>query len=188
MSDIDNESADIWEEIWNEDIYRRDRWLGQDELWVDLGCHVGIFSQMVNQVSGSNRILVGIDSNPDVDIEYVNRSRAPFMHCEVRTARQLLDITASELHNQMIDPESKLSLKMDIQGAEIPMLFHYADSMAITGAFDRVLMEVHGNYYEARKIANRFHEEGLELDFMDKAVDILTNEPTYIIHSVRLGR
>lgn len=167
-------------ELFDDDVYHADRVFSSEQVWLDVGSHVGLFTTLATSYGAS--VVGGIDANPDMARAYRAAHDLP---CQQMTVSRVKDILRAldniELHSE--GPyERANAIKLDIQGAELPILVQPSQVASLARHFDTLLAEIHDQTLLPAIILH-LRDAGLKLDYAEAADDILTGQPTFIIHA-----
>jgi hypothetical protein len=160
-------------ELFVDDVYRAKRVFRGDQVWIDAGCHIGLFTDLAT--AHGAQVLCGIDSDQEMVDRFEQRTGIPAGFGEILEAGHMIDTDERFTAN---------ALKLDIQGAEIAILNDARQVEQLAQRFNTLLVEYHEP--ETLLIAlGIIQEAGYRIDFVDAAVDALTKQDTYIIHALR---
>jgi len=178
MTVTHDELVNLRAELFRDDVYRAERVFDGGQLWLDVGCHVGLFSTLA-EVHGAT-VLGGVDADPLMCDAYMDRHPQPAV---LATIAHVTDIV--QVLNGFGDVSHHANaLKMDIQGAEVPILTSVVQ-VANLAQFDTLLFE----YHQPASLPVMLHalsENGYEIDFIDATTDaLLIGQPTFIVHARR---
>jgi hypothetical protein len=176
MTTTHSEIQDLKRELFRDNVYRAERVFNDRQLWLDAGCHVGLFSTLAEAYGAA--VIGGIDTDPLMVGAYQDRLALPAVQHHVASVRDLVDAT----WNFGAAAEHVNALKMDIQGAEIPMLLDRDEARLLSIGFPTLLFE----YHDATTITDALAmltSIGYDIQFCDRATDALTRQPTYIVHA-----
>jgi len=192
-----SETLDVVDEIFPKELSPKG-WTGcydfrntvrRGESWMDVGCHVGIFSIGVMMHGGYPMAI--IDANP----EMVKHASWNINHF-ARTLEMLSDLPESSLRPQIelaemiSDPWQLVALcgtkydglKLDIQGSEIPMFLQMNAAKCLTTVFSKLVLEWH-DVDTVQALIVRLDRAGWKVNWMREHEDVLLETPTYLIYA-----
>lgn len=178
MTVTHDELVTLRTELFRDDVYRAERVFNGAQLWLDIGCHVGLFSTLAEAYGAT--VLGGVDADPLMCDAYMDRHPQPAVLTTIQTADDILAVL-----DQFIPASYHCNaLKMDVQGAEIPILTQ-RDELAKLSMFDTLLFEYHGTTSLVQMIET-VTACGFDIDFIDATTDaLLVGQPTFIVHATR---
>lgn len=178
MTVTHDELVTLRAELFRDDVYRAERVFDGTQLWLDVGCHVGLFSTLADAYGAT--VVGGVDTDPVMCDAYMDRHPMPAILHEVHTAEDIVNIVA-----QFGDVAQHVNaLKMDVQGAEIAILTDPVQ-VAHLHQFTTLLFEYHGTCSLVSMIDALTRNE-YEIDFIDATTDaLLVGQPTFIVHARR---
>lgn len=170
------ETNDLRTELFRDDIYRAHRVFNTEQVWFDVGCHIGLFTNLAEAYGA--HVAGGIDADPHRTDEYRIRVAHPAITKTITTADDIIDA----LHHIEGQNPAANALKMDVQGAEVPILTSSRGVKTLADRFHTLLFE----YHEPESLLTALlvlETYGYGINFIDAATDALTGEPTHIVHA-----
>lgn len=187
------ELDDIMDELIHDDAYHLGRETREGDVWVDAGCHVGMFS-IAAMMAGAD-VSVMIDMDPEIAwygglnassffhqqiirSDYGRKRIAPTAFAEEITSAETL-VEASRLTGMHLDGQGRTCLKLDIQGAETSV-FANGGMSDLAAAYDLMVLEWHdvGN---SVAMMEGLEESGWTITAYDSHTDVLLNTDTRIV-------
>lgn len=165
-------------ELFRDDVYRATRTFNGTQLWFDAGCHIGLFTNLA-EAYGAN-VIGGLDADPIMVDAYRDRCIQPAVMHRVTTAEGII----GALNTFGPVAAHVNALKLDVQGAEVPILTSVRHATILAIQFHTLLFE----YHDPESLLTMLlvlETVGYEIDFIDAAVDGLTHRPTHIVHAHR---
>lgn len=164
-------------ELFRDDVYRAERVFDGSQLWLDVGCHVGLFSTLADAYGAT--VIGGVDADPVMCDAYMDRHPQPAVLRTITTADDLFDVLG-----QFGEAAQHVNaLKMDVQGAELGILTSSPQMGRLAAQFDTLLFEFHDTAALGLLIAT-LDDAGYDIDFIDATTDaLLIGQPTFIVHA-----
>lgn len=179
MTVTHDELVTLRTELFRDDVYRAARVFDGSQLWLDVGCHVGLFSTLADAYGAT--VIGGVDADPIMCDAYMDRHPMPAVLQTITTADDILGVLA-----QFGEVAAHVNaLKMDVQGSEIGILGDRVQVARLATQFDTLLFEYHG-VASLPILVERLMEAGYDIDFIDATTDaLLVGQPTFIVHARR---
>ena len=180
MTDITHdELVTLRAELFRDDVYRATRVFDGSQLWLDVGCHVGLFSTLAEAYGAT--VIGGVDANPLMVDAYMDRHPQPAVLATITHVDDILAVLA-----QFGDAAQHVNaLKMDVQGSEVGILTSVGQMHRLAAQFDTLLFE----YHQPASLGVLLHalgDAGYRIDFIDATTDtILVGQDTFIVHARR---
>ncbi len=189
---VEAELADVIKEVLAEDTYGLASATEEGDVWVDAGCHVGLFS-IAAMMCGAD-VCSMIDMDAEMAWSAEANARRYFYQQVVRSdmSRSRLspigfadEISSScqLIEHAMLAKEhwsgiKRACLKLDIQGAEASV---FADGFSdLSEAFDVMVMEWHRPEM-MESMTHRMEHNGWSIDGISSHTDVLLNTNTHIV-------
>lgn len=184
-----DEVLDVIEEILPESMtggcYNLDRVIKPGERWVDVGCHVGVFS-IAAMMHGASIVQV-IDADPAM-------TQAAKWNVEnfSRIAEALQSLPQGSIHPPLatdllvedaydLDGQKRDGVKIDIQGHEEGVIFGGGASV-LAASYNKLVMEWHAPSRLGSALV-ALDNAGWYIDTVASHEDILLNTKTHIIYA-----
>lgn len=179
MTMTHDELVTLRTELFRDDVYRATRVFDGSQLWLDVGCHVGLFSTLADAYGAT--VMGGVDADPVMCDAYMDRHPMPAVLQTITTADDILAVL-----DQFIPVSYHCNaLKMDVQGAEVGILTDPDQVRRLADVFHTLLFE----YHEPATLATLLlvlADAGYDIDFIDATTDaLLVGQPTFIVHARR---
>lgn len=192
----EHEITDVIAEVFFSDAYKLQTITQPGDVWVDVGCHVGLFSIAAMQAGAQVGVVVDMDAtrlySADVNTRlFSHQSRARGLYpsdCvdvysyleEIRNVDQLTDL-AKICSNDFFPSRTRTCLKMDIQGAE-RSVFNDTQLGDLAKHYQLMVFEYHDSDLDV--MAMSLEKAGWYIEKMQKHFDVLLNIETYLVWAV----
>lgn len=164
-------------ELFRDDVYRASRVFAEGQTWLDVGCHVGLFTKLALLHGAS--VVGGVDADPAMCDAYTDLHEQPAVLSMIDTAEDVITV--------LEQTGGANALKMDIQGSEIDILSRSSE-LAKLSAFDTLLFEYH-QPESLVELMRSLTRNNYVVDFIDATTDsLMVGHPTFIVHAVKAWR
>lgn len=191
------EIIDIIQEVMIDDAYRLQAITQPGDVWVDVGCHVGLFSLAAIQAGAQVGVVADMNvenlSAADANVRlFVNQSKVrglydadsdypyPYLE-EIRHVDHLVELSQT-VTNDYFPSKSRTCLKLDIQGSE-RVIFADTNLDDLAKHYDVLVFEYHDN--DLDKMALALENAGWHIVKMQKHRDALLHIETYLVWALR---
>lgn len=190
------EIIDVVKEVLIDDAYRLQDITQPGDVWVDVGCHVGLFSIAAIQAGAQVGVVVDMNSASlwaaDANVRlFANQSRArglypanavdPYAYLEeIRHVDQLIEL-AKAASNDFFPDRKRTCLKLDVQGAE-RVIFADTNLYRLALHYQSMVFEYHAS--DLDEMALRLESSGWYIEKMRKHHDSLLHIETYLVWAV----
>lgn len=176
MTVTHDELVTLRAELFRDDVYRAARVFDGSQLWLDVGCHVGLFSTLADAYGAT--VIGGVDADPVMCDAYMDRHPQPAVLATITTADDILAVLQQFGHVSA----HVNALKLDIQGAEVGIVTDPDQMRRLGDQFHTILMEFHEPPVLGTLLAV-LADTGYEIGFIDATDDALTGQATFIVHA-----
>lgn len=190
------ETDDVIEELLGGDVYDLRMFTEEGDVWVDAGCHVGLFSIAAMMAGADVSVMFDVDpalafcaeanarsflTQQLIRSDYTRERIRPTGYAEEIRGPGLL-VGAGMQTREVWEKHIKRScLKMDIQGSEEATLL-LGGSRELAAAFDAMVLEWH--YEDLDYLYSLLTQGGWKVTGSDPHCDVLTSIDTQIVWAV----
>lgn len=178
MTTTHDEIMGLRRELFRDDVYRAARTFHDGQLWLDVGCHIGLFTTLA-EAHGA-LVAGGVDADPLMATAYMDRHQQPALTLTVESVEDVFEAVHHVAHDAA---QHVNALKLDVQGAEVPILTSPRAAALLSAQFNTLLFEYHDPATLIVAV-NELRRVGYGIGFIDGATDALTGEPTHIVHLI----
>jgi hypothetical protein len=176
MTVTHSEIQDLKRELFRDNVYRAERVFNDTQLWLDVGCHVGLFTTLAQAYGAA--VIGGVDADPLMVDAYHDEHLLSANVATITTAYDIIKI----IDSYGTIGEHVNALKLDIQGSEVEMLQNWRQTRVLAAQFKTLLFEYH-DHDSLLACLSSLEANAYTVRFVDEATDALTGQPTYIIHA-----
>lgn len=191
-----NEIADVMGEVFTDDAYRLQSITHHGDVWVDIGCHVGLFSIAAIQAGAHVGVMVDMDaerlvladSNVRLFRDQSIARRLQSVWCsyphasveEISNVDQLVSL-AAECGTDYFPDKTRTCLKLDIQGYE-KTIFSDINIKNLSKHYQMMVFEYH--FEDLDDMALNLERAGWSIEKIKRHNDVLLGIDTYLVWAV----